>query len=154
MELIKDYELVIKYHPRRANVVADALSWKSFTTLAHIRTAYVPMLMDMRTLGLNLSYDGQRALLASFMVRPSLVDQIKGKQMQDENLVKEIYKITNGEVSENFNITQEGILTLRSRICVPNVDDLRKSIMEEAHCSAYAMHLRSTKMYRTIKENY
>ena len=26
--------------------------------------------------------------------------------------------------------------------------------MEEAHCSAYAMHPDSTKMYRTIKENY
>ena len=26
--------------------------------------------------------------------------------------------------------------------------------MEEAHCSAYAMHPGSTKMYRTIKENY
>ena len=40
--------------------------------------------MDMKTLGLNLDYDGYGALLASFMVRPSLVDQIKGKQMQDE----------------------------------------------------------------------
>ena len=26
--------------------------------------------------------------------------------------------------------------------------------MEEAHCSAYVMHPGSTKMYRTIKENY
>ena len=35
-----------------------------------------------------------------------------------------------------------------------DVDDLRKMIMEEAHCSAYAMHPGSTKMYCTIKENY
>ena len=60
----------------------------------------------------------------------------------------------NEEASEGFNITQDGMLTLRGRICVPDVDDLRKLIMEEAHCSAYAMHLRSTKMYLTIKENY
>ena len=60
----------------------------------------------------------------------------------------------NGEVSENFNITQEGILALRDRICVPDVDDLRKSIMEEAHCFAYAMHPGSTKIYCTIKVNY
>ena len=46
------------------------------------------------------------------------------------------------------------MLTLRGRICVPDVDDLRKSIMEEAHYSAYAMHPGSTKMYCTIKENY
>ena len=74
--------------------------------------------------------------------------------MQYENLVKEIYKITNGEISEDFSITQEGMLTLIGRICVLNVDDLKKSIMEDAHCSAYAMHPRSTKMYCTIKENY
>ena len=105
LELIKDYELVIEYHPGKVNVVANALSQKSSTTLAHIRIAYMPMLMDMRTLGLNLSYNGQGALLSSFVVRPSLVDQIRGKQMQDENLVKEIYKIMNGEISENFSIT-------------------------------------------------
>ena len=34
------------------------------------------------------------------------------------------------------------------------MDDLKKLIMEEAHCSAYVMHPKSTKMYRTIKKNY
>ena len=90
MELIKDYELVIEYHPGKANVVADALSQKSSASLAYIRTAYVPILMEMRTLGLGLSYDSYGALLASFMVRPSLVDQIRERQMQDEKLVIEI----------------------------------------------------------------
>ena len=74
MELIKDYELVIEYHLGKANVIADASSRKSSVTLAHIRTAYVPLLMDMKTLRLNLDYDDYKALLASFVVRPSLVD--------------------------------------------------------------------------------
>ena len=43
---------------------------------------------------------------------------------------------------------------MKEKMCVPNVDNLRKVIMEEAHCSAYAMHPGSTKMYRTIKKNY
>ena len=77
-----------------------------------------------------------------------------GKQMQDEELVKEVHKIMNGEIDENFNITQDGMLTMKSRVCVPDVEDLKKLIMEEPHCSAYAMHLGSTKMYRTIKKNY
>ena len=47
LELIKDYELVIEYQLGKANVIADALSRKSSTTLTHIRTAYVPLLMDM-----------------------------------------------------------------------------------------------------------
>ena len=30
LELIKDYDLEVHYHPRKANVVADALSRKSY----------------------------------------------------------------------------------------------------------------------------
>ena len=60
----------------------------------------------------------------------------------------------NGDIGENFRITQDGFLTMKGRVCVPNVEDFRRLIMEEAHCSTYAMHLGSTKMYQTIKENY
>ena len=35
-----------------------------------------------------------------------------------------------------------------------DVDNLKKLIIEEAHCSAYVMHPRSTIIYYTIKENY
>ena len=36
---------------------------------------------------------------------------------------------------------------MKGRVCVPDVEDLRKLIMEETHCSAYAMHSGNTKMY-------
>ena len=39
-------------------------------------------------------------------------------------------------------------------MCVLDVKDLKKLIMKETHCSAYAMHPSSTKIYQTIKENY
>ena len=60
----------------------------------------------------------------------------------------------NGEIEVNFMITQDGMIVMKGRICVPNVDDLRTAIMEEAHCSSYAMHPGIIKMYRTLKENY
>ena len=85
--------------------------------------------------------------MENFMVKPSLVDQISGKQMQDEKLVKKLHKIMNGEIGKNFDISQDGVLTMKVKACVPDVDDLRKLIMEEAHRSTYAMHLVSTKMY-------
>ena len=59
--------------------------------------------------------------------------------MQDNELVKEFHKIMNGEISENFRITQDGVLTMKGRVCVPDVEDLRRLIMEKAHCSAYVM---------------
>ena len=105
LELIKDYDLVIDYHLRKANVVVDALSQKSLVTLAHICTTYVPLLLDLKTLGITLDYDYYRALVANFMVRLTLIDQIRGKKMQDNDLVKKVQKIMNGEIRENFVIT-------------------------------------------------
>ena len=70
--------------------------------------------------------------------------------MQDEELVKEVNKITNVEIGENFSISQDGMLTMKGRVCVPDIKNLRKLIMEEAHYSAYAMHPSSTKIYRTM----
>ena len=63
MEFIKNYDLIIDYRPEKANVVADALSQKSFVMLAHIRIKYVPLLLDMKTLGISLDYDGYGVFL-------------------------------------------------------------------------------------------
>ena len=49
--------------------------------------------------------------------------------MQDEELVKEINKIMNGEIGENFNISQDGVLTMKGKMCVPKVENLRGFIM-------------------------
>ena len=81
-ELIKDYDLVIDYHLGKANVVADALSRKSSMTLSHICTAYVPF---MKTLGVNLNCDGYSALVAGFVVRSTLVDQLKENSCKMKN---------------------------------------------------------------------
>ena len=86
-------------------------------------------------------------LIVSFMVRPTLVDQIRGRQIQDDELVKEAHKIMNGEIGESLCITQDGVLTMKGRVCVSDVEDLRKLIMEKTHCSTYAIYLGSTKMY-------
>ena len=44
---------------------------------------------------------------------------------------------------------------MKGRVCVPDTKDLRKMIMEKkTHCSTYVMHPGSTKINRTIKENY
>ena len=35
LELIKDYDLEVHYHPRKANVVDDTLSWKKYANELH-----------------------------------------------------------------------------------------------------------------------
>ena len=54
----------------------------------------------------------------------------------------------------DFSLGMDGTLLFRNRLCVLGDPDLKHEILEEAHCLAYAMHPGSTKMYRTIRENY
>ncbi|WRX20594.1 Reverse transcriptase [Theobroma cacao] len=77
LELIKDYDLVIDYHLGKANVVADALSRKSSSSLATLRSSYFSMLLEMKSLGIQLNNGEDGTLFASFVVRPLLLNQIR-----------------------------------------------------------------------------
>ena len=46
-----------------------------------------------------------------------------------------------------FSVNENGFLYYRDQVCVPNDDELKKSILEEAHSGSFAMHPDSTKMY-------
>ena len=46
LELLKDYDCDILYHPGKANVVADALSRKSSGSLAHISIEKRPLFQE------------------------------------------------------------------------------------------------------------
>ena len=77
IELIKDYECTIEYHPGKANVVADALSRRPMSSLSHVRTVHLPRLIELRSLGVRLELTDSGALLAKFHVRPVLIDRIR-----------------------------------------------------------------------------
>ena len=53
-----------------------------------------------------------------------------------------------------FQIKDDDMIVKGQRMYVPEYGELKRDIMEEAHSSAYVMHPRSTKMYRTLKEHY
>ena len=72
--MTKDCDLVIDYYPGKANDVTDALSQKSFVTLAYICTAYILLLLDLKTLRVRLDYDYSGTLVVNFVVRSTLVD--------------------------------------------------------------------------------
>ena len=53
-----------------------------------------------------------------------------------------------------FSVNEDGSLYYRDRVCVPNDDKLKKSILEEAHSGSFSMHPHSTKMYKDLKTSY
>ena len=64
MELIKDYECMIYYHPRRANVVANALSRKSTERLACIKCCWEKLYAEMNNLGVEFERRKMGVMLA------------------------------------------------------------------------------------------
>ena len=88
IELIKDYECTIEYHPGKANVVADALSRRTMSSLSHLRVVHIPRLLELRSLGVRQELTDSGALLATFYVRPVLIDRIRELQIQDPQIVK------------------------------------------------------------------
>ena len=153
LELIKDYDCTIEYHPGKANVVADALSRKPKGSYAYLQTVYLPLLIELRSLGVQLQVANTGTLLASFYVRPFLVDQIKERHKQVSEMMKLRAEIEGGRKPE-FQIRDNGIIVRGSRMCVPEIGELKREIMEEARSTAYAMHPGSTKMYHTLREHY
>ena len=78
MELLNDYGLQIRYHPEKANVVADALSRKIKHNLNIIVITQINILRELEDIGIELvSYERVHALLLALEVPPSLLEDIK-----------------------------------------------------------------------------
>ena len=78
MELLKDYDCSILYHPGKANVVADAFSKKSTDNLAYISIERRPIIKDLHELidqGLQWKVT-KKCLVAQFRVRKVYLDRV------------------------------------------------------------------------------
>ena len=139
MELIKDYDCVIDYHSGKANVVADPLSRKSMQTL--------------RALNAHLLLTDDGTVVAELIARPNMLNRVLEAQKSDEKISTIVKKIEDGKEIE-FEVKEDGTLYYKDRVCVPDYNDLRKVILDEAHSGSFAIHPSSTKMYQDLKMSF
>ena len=139
MELIKDYDCVIDYHPGKANVVANALSRKSMQMLRALNDHF------------SLSNDG--TIVEELIARSNMLNRVLEAQKRDEKISAIMSQIRNGKETK-FTVNKNGVLNYKGRVCVPDDSDLRKAILEEAHSRSFAIHPGSIKMYQDLKMSF
>ncbi|GKC57032.1 putative reverse transcriptase domain-containing protein, partial [Tanacetum coccineum] len=126
LELLSDYDYEIRYHPRKANVVADALSRKERLKPLRVRALVM-------TISLNLPVQ----------ILEAQVEARKEENYETEDLCGMIKKL---------EPRADGTLCLNGRSWIPCFGDLRELIMHESHKSKYLVHPESDKMYQDLKK--
>ncbi|GKB10452.1 putative reverse transcriptase domain-containing protein, partial [Tanacetum coccineum] len=128
LELLSDYDCEIRYHPKKANVVADALSQKERVKPIRVRAL-------MMTIDLSLPYQILNA--------------------QNEARKEENYKTKDllGMIKK-LEPRADRMFYLKNRSWIPCFGNLRAVIMHESHKSKYSIHPRSDKMYNDLNKLY
>jgi hypothetical protein len=150
LELIKDYEQEIHYHPSKANVVADALRRKNQVNMmvTHPMSYELAKEFDMLSLGFLNNTQG-----VTVELKPTLEREIKDGQKDDENINKIRQLIIDGK-GKDFREDVEGVVWFKDRLYVPNIKSIRELILKEAHEIAYSIYPGSEKMYQDLKKRF
>ncbi|GJX54118.1 putative reverse transcriptase domain-containing protein [Tanacetum coccineum] len=132
LKLLSDYDCDIRYHPGKANVIADALSRKERSKPLRVRALVM-------TIGLNLPKRILEAQIEALKPKNLTAEDVGGMLRQD--LTK-----------ERLKPRTEGTLCLNNRSWLPCYGDLRTLVMHESHKSKYSIQPGSDKMYQDLKK--
>ncbi|WVZ96060.1 hypothetical protein U9M48_041743 [Paspalum notatum var. saurae] len=136
LELIKDYDLEIHYHPEKANVVADALSRRAHCNVIEARPTARVICWEMDEIEMPTE---QLVELYSLIIEPTIKDLVIAAQKQDPGMAH-IREGIDEEKKACFTLDDQGVLWFNNRLVVPKDMELRKKILDEAHTSVLTMH--------------
>ncbi|XP_070040500.1 uncharacterized protein [Nicotiana tomentosiformis] len=146
LELLKNYDITLLYHPGKANVVADALSRKveSMGSLAFISAEERPLALDVQSFAnrlLRLDISESNRVLTCVVAQSSLFEQIKARQFDDRHWLVLREMVLQGGAKE-VTIRDDGVMLLQGRLCVPNVDILRVDQVGTLHSGCDHVYFR------------
>jgi hypothetical protein len=150
LELIKDYDLGFNYHPRKVNVVANALSRRSHLNMIATREFLPKFCKEFEKL--NLGWVSNTEVIT--MEVDSTLEQDSRKVQLGDTKSQEIKEQIKEDEGLGFNIDEQGTLWYKKHLCVSEAKEVRELILRETHDFAYSIHPGSTKMYHDLKSRY
>ncbi|GJW82722.1 hypothetical protein Tco_0155867 [Tanacetum coccineum] len=95
LELLSDYDCELRYHPGKANVVADALSRKNRPKLLRVRALVVTIGLNLPTRILNAQYLKEVGFMSDMecLFRSSLVVRMVGRSVPILAISQEVLEI-------------------------------------------------------------
>ncbi|GJZ07799.1 putative reverse transcriptase domain-containing protein [Tanacetum coccineum] len=126
LEFLTDYNCEIRYHPGKANVVADSLSQKEQIKPLRVRSLVMTIHPKL----------------------PSQILEAQTKAIKEENIKAENLR----GMDKAFEVNPDGTRCIMNRSWLPLFGGLRDLIMHESHKSKYFIHPDSDKMYQDLKK--
>ncbi|GKF53312.1 putative reverse transcriptase domain-containing protein, partial [Tanacetum coccineum] len=125
LELLSDYDYEIRYHPGKANVVADALSRKERDQPLRVRALVMTIGLDLPKQILNAQTEARKP------------ENIKNEDVG--GMLVENSKDPEKLIIEKLEPRANGTLCFNGRSWLPCYGDLRTVIMHESHKSKYSI---------------
>ncbi|WVZ76506.1 LOW QUALITY PROTEIN: hypothetical protein U9M48_024481 [Paspalum notatum var. saurae] len=150
LELIKDYDLDVHYHPGKANVVADALSHKAHCNFIEACPTVKVLCCEIWEIEMPTVLEVE---LYNLVLEPTIKDPIIAAQKQDKGMAH-IRDEIHDKKKTCFKLDEEGVLWFENRLLVPKDMELRKKILDEAHTSMFTLHPGSNQMYQDLKQKF
>ena len=104
LELLKDYDISVIYHPGKANVVAEALSRMTMGSLSHVEQEKKELVKDVHRLdrlGVQLEDSPNGVFMVHHNANSSLVVEVKSKQHLNPLLIDLKESVLN-KLNESF----------------------------------------------------